>query len=240
MRENTISLNSTIKNNIMNVSLWSSYMATVFWGMCHTFRNPQKMTANVGSGLNQALFNLDPKLNYRILIHDPKFYHILIKNTVFPRILLNYKAGRNMEAGTFDAYQITLTEHQLLNRPEQPCEEEEDYDFLECVKTSQARMVGCRPPWDIWSPPTIPLCETMDQFQHHEQLDTSYLHNSEQQLIVNKTGCQIPCKFKVLTVRFCVCAEYFPRNINSLDPVLEERRIQASKENTVTATSSSP
>ena len=49
-------------------------------------------------------------------------------------------------------YYISVTEHHLLNRPEQPCEEKEDYDFLECVKTSQARMVGCRPPWDIWSP----------------------------------------------------------------------------------------
>ena len=37
----------------------------------------------------------------------------------------------------------------------------------------------------------------MDQFQHHEHLDKSYLDNGEQQLIVNKTGCQIPCKFKV-------------------------------------------
>ena len=196
MRENTIPLNSTIKNNFMNVSLWSSYMATVFWGMCHTFRYPQKITANHKISLNSTVFNLDPKLNYRIMLHDPKFYHILIKNTVFPRIWLNYRAGQNMEAGTFDAYQITLTEHHLLNRPEQPCEEKEDYDFLECVKTSQAKSVGCRPPWDIWSPATIPLCQTVVQLQQHERLDWLDI-NYEQKMIINNTGCLVPCKYKV-------------------------------------------
>ena len=137
------------------------------------------------------------------MIHDPKFYHIVIKNTVFPRILLNYKAGQNMEAGTFDAYQITVTENHLLNRPEQPCEEEEDYDFLECVKTSQARMVGCRPPWDIWSPPTIPLCQTVDQLQQYEILDL-FFANVEQKIILNYTGCEFPCKYKVSVRRTAI------------------------------------
>ena len=149
---------------------------------------------------NYFLFYLDPDLNYRVFIHDPSFYLILERGQVFPRILLEYKRKRNMQGGYYEGYFITVTEHHLLNRPEQPCEEEEDYDFLQCVKTSQAKMVGCRPPWDIWSPANIPLCQTLDQFQHHEQLDKSYLDNGEQQFIVNKTGCQIPCKFKV-----CYC-----------------------------------
>ena len=109
-----------------------------------------------------TIFNLDPSLNYRVMIHDPKFYHILVKHGIFPRIWLDYKAGENMRPGYYDQYQITVTEHHLLNRPEQPCEEDEDYDFLQCVKTSQARTVGCRPPWDSWSPHTIPLCHSMD------------------------------------------------------------------------------
>ena len=63
---------------------------------------------------------------------------MLNKNGLFPRIFLQYKSGQNLEAGHFDYYDISLTEHHLLNRPEQPCEEQEDYDFLKCVKTSQA------------------------------------------------------------------------------------------------------
>ena len=37
-------------------------------------------------------------------------------------------------------------------------------------------------------------------------------------MIVNKTGCKIPCKFKVLTVRFCVCAEYFSQEYKLAGP----------------------
>ena len=129
------------------------------------------------------------------MIHDPEFYHILVKS-MFPRVWLEYKAGKNLEPGHFDSYEFIVIEHHLLNRPEQPCEEEEDYDFLECVKTSQARMVGCRPPWDIWSPPTIPLCQTMDQLLKYERMDLHYGFY-EKIKIVGETGCKAPCKYKV-------------------------------------------
>ena len=187
IRENTFSLNSTIKASRLglDLSLWSSYMATIYFGMCHTFTNNQSI----------KIFHLDPQLNYRIFIHDPNYYHLLIRSLI-PRILLQYKAGKDMEPGAYDYLEITATEHQRLNRPEQPCEEAEDYNFLECVKTSQARRVGCRPPWDSWSPPTLPLCQTLEELQHHEELDNTSLQ-SDQQMIVNQTGCNIPCQFKV-------------------------------------------
>ena len=194
MIENTIPLNSTIRHNSLPESLWRSYMATVFTGMCHTFTSNQKMTADQKRSFNQTVFNLDPQLNYRIIIHDPKFHHILFKHGIFPRIWLEYKTGQNMEAGNYEFSEITVIEHHLLNRPEQPCEEEEDYDFLQCVKTSQARRVGCRPPWDSWSPHTIPLCQTMEQLQHYEMLESSYY---DLEMILTTTGCKVPCHYKV-------------------------------------------
>ena len=108
----------------------------------------------------------------------------------------DYQARQNLQSGQFDYYDIILTEHHLLNRPEQPCEEEEEYDFLSCVKTSQARRVGCRPPWDIWSPHTIPLCQTMDQLTEHEWIDFLFI-TYEKRKIVAETGCEAPCKYKV-------------------------------------------
>ena len=77
------------------------------------------------------------KKQWEINIFDPKFYQILVKSGIFPRIWLDYKSGENMMPGHYDHYEISVTEHHLLNRPEQPCEEKEDYDFLECVKTSE-------------------------------------------------------------------------------------------------------
>ena len=166
-------------------------MASMYLGMCHTFTYKNKENTDESTNL----FVLDPTLNYRIFIHDPKFYHLVIKS-LFPRILLEYKKGKNIEAGTYDFYEISVTEHNLLNRPEQPCEEEEDYNFLECVKTSQARMVGCRPPWDIWSPHTLPLCQTVEQLHQYELMDL-IISSVEQKMIMNYTGCESPCKYKV-------------------------------------------
>ena len=218
MRENTLALNSTIKQEVMEEALWSSYMASVLYGMCHTFLFPRKVEANqlTTTTIQSSVFFLDPSLNYRIIIHDPKFYHILTKFGIFPRIWLEYKTGQNMEAGNYEFSEITVIEHHLLNRPEQPCEEEEDYDFLQCVKTSQARMVGCRPPWDIWSPHTIPLCQTMEQLQEYEKIDTKLFSIKRKVKFLSKTGCKIPCSYKVSV------AAAIDSNLNSDFPAIQK------------------
>ena len=204
VRNSTFSFSDSIKDAIKNMktrdsvmseNLWSSIMDTVYYGMCHTFTFTDKVYADMVT--DGFLFYLDPGLNYRVIFHDPKFYHIVSNTLTFPRIWLEYKAGQNMKAGEYEGRFITVTEHHLLNRPEQPCEEEEeDYDFLECVKTSQARMVGCRPPWDIWSPHSIPLCQSMEQLKLYEKLDLQYV-SYERKQIVRSTGCHVPCKYKV-------------------------------------------
>ena len=164
-------------------------MPTVLFGLCHQI-TPDLIT-------DSFQLWLEPGLNYRILIHDPSFYHVVRRSLTVPRIWLQFKSGENMQAGRWEWHEITVTQHHLLNRPEQPCEEEEeDYDFLECVKTSQARRVGCRPPWDSWSPPTIPLCQTVDQLDRYEMIDLEF-GASEQKEIVADTGCRVPCTYKV-------------------------------------------
>ena len=209
VRNNTFSFNDSIKDarfnmqtmeSVVKESLWRTTMDTVYYGTCHTFNYSDRIYADMV--LDSFLFYLDPSLKYRVIFHDPKFYHIVSNTLTFPRIWLEYKAGQNMKPGHYEWFYITLTEHNNLNRPEQPCEEEEDYDFLKCVKTSQARRVGCRPPWDSWSPDTIPLCQTMDQLWEYDGLDFRLKH-VEQKIILNYTGCQPPCKYKV-----CVGPEY--------------------------------
>ena len=117
---------------------------------------------------------------------------ILIRERIYDRAPLCQREARNES-------QISKPErHHFVNRPEQPCEEEEDYDFLECVKTSQARMVGCRPPWDIWSPHTLPLCQTMDQLQQYEKLEESYFYQLE--IIVTMTGCRVTTRSAFITI----------------------------------------
>ena len=62
------------------------------------------------------------------------------------------------------------------------------------MKTSLAEKVGCRPPWDIWSPTSIPVCETLEKNIEHEKLDFNF-YSIEQKNIIKSTNCLIPCKY---------------------------------------------
>ena len=137
-------------------------------------------------------------LSYNIVIHDPKFYHLLPKPLIFPRIWRGVRADLNNQPGHYEFFYISVTKYHLLDREDQPCEEEEEeYHFLRCVKTSQARRVGCRPVWDSWSSRDIPLCQTMDQLEEHEKLDLDLAFDYDKKMVLKKTGCKVPCKYKV-------------------------------------------
>ena len=91
---------------------------------------------------------------------------------------------------------IKLIEHSLLNREDQPCEDSTpDYSFIGCVETSKARTIGCRPGWETWSDPTLPLCTTMEQLSKHQKQDLKMFY-MDQWSILNTTQCKIPCKYK--------------------------------------------
>ena len=63
------------------------------------------------------------------------------------------------------------------------------------MKTSIARQIGCRPPWDILSSFSVPVCDTLEKIYDYEQLDYEYMIY-EQKIVLNLTKCLIPCKYK--------------------------------------------
>ena len=73
--------------------------------------------------------------------------------------------------------------------------ESPSYDFQACVKTSLARQIGCRPPWDSWSPSSIPVCDNLDDNIRHEEWDKK-IFDSEKRIIMEGTTCLIPCHYK--------------------------------------------
>ena len=62
-------------------------------------------------------------------------------------------------------YPITLTEVEELNVPEDPCNEDPEYNYRECIKESFSRRVGCRTKWDDIQLKELPLCENHEQFR---------------------------------------------------------------------------
>ena len=94
----------------------------------------------------------------------------------------------------------SVTEHRLLNEPDQPCEEDApDYNFMKCIKTSHAKEVGCSPSYDNWSDQTMPLCTTMEELMMHEKLNWQ-VYNGELKIVINKTDCKLPCNYKEYAV----------------------------------------
>ena len=87
MRENTFGLN--VNQKVTNFSLWSSNIATVYTGQCHTFNYPHPLSSHINT--DSFLFYLDPSLSYRIIIHDPKYFHVLANSLAFPRIWLDFE-----------------------------------------------------------------------------------------------------------------------------------------------------
>ena len=58
-----------------------------------------------------------------------------------------------------------------------------------------AKVAGCRPPWNAKSSSDIEVCSTSSdifKYINHEHR----IRNYEQELIIQKTGCLKPCKFK--------------------------------------------
>ena len=118
--------------------------------------------------------------------------------SVFPRIWREYRP-QEFQHSTFEFLFISETENKLLNRPEQPCEEDPDYGFIVCVKNSQARRVGCRPVWDIWSDTAIPICSDIKDIILHETMDFENF-NYERKIVESKTGCKVPCNYREFAI----------------------------------------
>ena len=200
--EKTFSLNDTIKGGYHDILLKNSIFNPKFWmsnmghkGMCHTFLYPFKLKADLARDL--LMFVLDPSLDYGVFIHDPNYFTISSNPLAFPRIL---KQLNDLKEQSYELLYISLTEHHLLNRDDQPCEDSvPDYNFMKCIKTSQAIQIGCRPGWEGLSDPSIPVCTTMEQLSEHQQLDFK-LFTIEQKTLFNITQCKIPCNFKEFAV----------------------------------------
>ena len=223
IKERTFSINDTIKTAFHDITNLTSVMNPLYWklnfgspylGMCHTFIYTTKLKADMLS--DGVVFQLDPDLSYKVIIHDPKYFLMASNPLVFPRIWREYKA-QDLEPNKFDWLYISLTEHRLLNRPDQPCEEDiPDYDFFACVKTSQAREVGCRPGWESWSDTTLPICTTMAELSLHEKMDWA-VFNAEQKIVENRTGCKVPCRYK----EFNIVGEPQSGSANILGPIAQ-------------------
>ena len=111
---------------------------------------------------------------------------------------------------TFLSLSLVETEHKELNVPDDPCEEDTEYNFSACVKRSMSSQIGCRTMWDTGNEANLTLCDNLDQFRwgiknlsvfqnfakreyESRYLELQYLTRKE---ITSYTGCKKPCHYR--------------------------------------------
>ena len=160
--------------------------------------NPQRI---ITPDLEDIVFlSVYKNFTYFIFVHDIDFY-IIGTNPLGATPAFWTFNGKTMQN---HYHEIALVKHKRLNLDHQPCEADENYRILDCVKKSFAKQVGCRLPWDKprdlgpRDKPTIQdggVCTTRDQFK---QFDTFFKTSTTNEIdqVKKLTGCLTPCSYK--------------------------------------------
>ena len=142
--------------------VWKPDFTYVRFGRSYTF-HPKRRIGPVDDE-DQLIIVLDNNYCYDIFVHEKNFFILNDNRCTLP---INYvKVTPNTSKQFKVYYKISATRHIEMNIPEDPCVEDEHYDFGVCVKESLARQIGCRPSWDVWSDQTIRNCTEIDQHRY--------------------------------------------------------------------------
>ena len=136
---------------------WTEDYLHNYVGRIYTLELPIKLRASSLSH-NSLRLGLKPNLSYDLYIHDPNNFYLTanpepgfpyVRKGVDPKNLPYY-------------YNFALTEVVELNVPEDPCNEDPDFNYKQCIKEYLAKRIGCRTKWDNNS---YPLCASVDDFK---------------------------------------------------------------------------
>ena len=141
-------------------NVWQPDFTYARYGRSYTFH--PKMRIGPEDDKDQMIILLESnKYCYDIFVHEKNFFLLNDNRCALPSnyVKLIPDASDNFKI----YYKISATRHIEKNVPEDPCVEDDQYDFGVCVKGSLARQVGCRPSWDVWSDQTVKNCTEIDE-----------------------------------------------------------------------------
>ena len=139
--------------------VWQPDFTHVMFGRSYTLH--PKMRIGPEYQKDQLIILLDKGYIYDIFVHEKKFFILNDNQYTLPSTYVKLVPNYSKQVKIY--YQISATQHLEMNVPDDPCEEEDQYNFRVCVKESLARRVGCRPSWDVWSDQTIRNCTKIDE-----------------------------------------------------------------------------
>ena len=123
-----------------------------------SFRIPHK----IKPGYDDEFFiQFEKKLIYEVFLHDRNFFLINYNAIGLPTL---YKK-LNPNTSEIVYYQFSLTEHEELNTPEDPCNEDKNYIYGSCIKQFITDKVGCRSRWDVCRNDDVDYCTTREEYR---------------------------------------------------------------------------
>ena len=178
---------------ISDPDIWRTDISAAYFGQCHTL----EYNVAVGSHLDTHLImlGLNSSLTYDIFIHDTRYYLTTLSPAAFPHIRLKRKSSNKTR--NFDLLYLTQTRHFKLNREDHQCEDDEDYNFRDCVKNSVIRSAGCRMQWDYKSDER--LCSSNEEIRKYEE-EFLFLSQVEEREVLERTQCLPPCLYSEFTM----------------------------------------
>ena len=121
-----------------NEATWWEDFTHVWLGRCYTLQLDRKLGPDFRT--DELFLHLNPALNYYIFVHDPDYFIINSNPVSLP--LNKKKVFPNTSSPHY--HHLALTQHHQLNVARDPCEEDPDYSFLDCIKASLSLQVGHR------------------------------------------------------------------------------------------------
>ena len=140
-------------------------------------------TINIGDrigpdyGKDQLFLELYHNNNFEVFVHDPRFFTLNYIPVALP--MLHCAASVNTTESHY--YTMIATEVEELNLPQDPCNEDETYNFQvfilllaipklsesqACVSKSITDILGCKSKWEpLAGDTTLPNCTTISQFR---------------------------------------------------------------------------
>ena len=174
--------------DLLHSHIWSADLTVSENGLCHTLKSNERIGADPYKEV--LYFILNDQLQYKILVHDPRFFYLTGNPSTIPQVMLEMKNNGKKTEMRF----LRVTKHVKINRKEKPCNENESYSFTKCVMESLSQKVGCRLEWNLIDDSSLSTCSSMEQISKIEKLYLS-LTMLQQSSIVNLTGCDVPCSF---------------------------------------------
>ena len=104
-------------------------------------------------------------IQYKIYVHEASFHSFFYsyRPDAFPGFIINLGLTNSVHKVFFSSVQ-----HVNLNRETNPCEKDQKYSFHHCVRTSLARRIGCKLPWDIWTSNIFKVCSQVKDLAFYD------------------------------------------------------------------------